>query len=633
MTPDRLGPYRVESVVGHGGMGSVYAAVNEATSERVAVKMLSPGFSDQAHFRERFEAEIETLKRLTHPNIVQIVGYGIEGDQIYYAMELVEGRSLFQELRDGRRFTPQETVRLGVQICSALRHAHDRGVIHRDLKPANLMLGPQQRIKLADFGIAKMFDGAHLTAAGGVIGTADYMSPEQAAGRPISVRSDIYSLGSVLYALLAGRPPFYAKTLPEVLRGLHGEEAPPLAEKAPSAPRSLTRLIHRLLEKDPEARIGTAQAVANRLQEIAAEIAQSPSDAKEPPPAPPIPNVDPDDDDYFELSEENDSSTRVPESAYSRPTAPIPPSPERETSDQPLAQQPTRRPPTDVQTSLRGGSQQDERETNVAPPPVAAVIATTVAPDPVETEHPQSQFTTIDEARQADDDESPPADAWRQYLVTGGLAILLIIVGVLGYIAVAPPSANTLYARITDAAKQGPEALMAARPQVESFLERFPEDARRNEVAEYAQEITLHETEKRQALRQYFEQESVTLTAAEKEYEAALALEETDPQAAMLRYQALIDVFGEDSKAPDATRVSVQLAERHLEQLAKKIAEEQPRYLESLEQRLATADKLHPTDQAAAEKIWQGLIVLYADKPWAKSVVQQAREKLAESRR
>src|SRR4029079_3925872 len=139
---------------------------------------------------------------LLHPNIVQLHGFGEEEGHLYYVMELVEGRSLQDELVAGRRFSWREVTRMGVAIAEALKHAHDRGIIHRDLKPANLLIDPQDHIKLTDFGIAKLYGGSSVRAEGGVLGTADYMAPEQADGKPVTSRCDLYALGSVLYALL-----------------------------------------------------------------------------------------------------------------------------------------------------------------------------------------------------------------------------------------------------------------------------------------------------------------------------------------------------------------------------------------------------------------------------------------------
>jgi serine/threonine protein kinase len=199
----QLGPYVIGKPLGKGGMGSVYAASDPQTGQRVAIKALSPQLATAEGFRERFEAEIESLKTLRHDGIVRLYGYGEQNGVLFYAMELVDGISLEDELKAGRRFNWREVTSIAIQLSLALKHAHDHGIVHRDIKPANILLTEDERVKLADFGIARLFGTTSLTTAGGVLGTADYMSPEQADGRPVTARCDQYSLGGVR---AAGRP-------------------------------------------------------------------------------------------------------------------------------------------------------------------------------------------------------------------------------------------------------------------------------------------------------------------------------------------------------------------------------------------------------------------------------------------
>ncbi|HMC09979.1 MAG TPA: serine/threonine-protein kinase, partial [Pirellulaceae bacterium] len=246
MPPEKLGPYKLERLLGRGGMGAVYVGLNEATGERAAVKILTGHLADDQNFRERFKQEIETLKRLLHPHIVQLHGYGEEDGNLYYVMELVEGRSLQDELATGRRFNWRDVTRIGIAVAQALKHAHDRGIIHRDLKPANLLIDAQDHVKLADFGIAKLYGGTNVTAAGGMLGTADYMAPEQASGKPVTSRCDLYALGSVLYALLTGKPPFAARTMVEVIAALQSEPPVPVSRLAPETPEAFDKIILQL---------------------------------------------------------------------------------------------------------------------------------------------------------------------------------------------------------------------------------------------------------------------------------------------------------------------------------------------------------------------------------------------------
>ena len=172
---DRLGPYKIVKQIGKGGMGAVYQAVYDRPGPqqgmRVAIKALSPQMGVAEGFRERFESEILSMMQLSHDGIVKIYGKGEQDGVLFYSMELVEGTSLEEEISSGRRFTWRETLQIGIQVCRALKHAHDVGVVHRDIKPANLLLTPEGRVKIADFGIARFFHNTQLTTAGGVLGT------------------------------------------------------------------------------------------------------------------------------------------------------------------------------------------------------------------------------------------------------------------------------------------------------------------------------------------------------------------------------------------------------------------------------------------------------------------------------
>src|SRR3954454_5245291 len=274
----RLGPYEIEKPLGKGGMGSVYAATDSQTGRRVAIKALTPQLAMAEGFRERFEAEIESLKTLKHDGIVRLFGYGEQDGVLFYSMELVEGISLEDELKAGRRFNWREVTNIAIQLSLALKHAHDHGVIHRDIKPANILLQDDEHVKLADFGIARLFGTTSLTTAGGVLGTADYMSPEQADGRPVTARCDQYSLGGVMYALLAGRPPFRAKNLPQMLQLQRFANPEPVRRYAPETPEQLERVVTQLLAKDPADRFPNTQVLARHLQAMAMALSRPASD-------------------------------------------------------------------------------------------------------------------------------------------------------------------------------------------------------------------------------------------------------------------------------------------------------------------------------------------------------------------
>lgn len=241
------GPYRLGKMIGRGGMGTVYSAVHEVTGERVAVKIIAAHVADEKRFQRRFSDEIRTLTRLKHRNIVTLIGQGEQCGQLFYSMELIDGESLQQKLRREKRLAWPEVLEMAIDICAALKHAHDFGAIHRDLKPANLLIDQEGVVKLVDFGVAKLFGSHEQTAAGSILGTADYMAPEQAAGQPVTPRTDLYALGNVLYACFTGRPPFANRTLTEVLEALKNEEPIRVDAIVPDLPAEIAELIHDLL--------------------------------------------------------------------------------------------------------------------------------------------------------------------------------------------------------------------------------------------------------------------------------------------------------------------------------------------------------------------------------------------------
>jgi serine/threonine-protein kinase len=254
MIGQRLDRWVIDRQLGHGGMGRVYLAHEELSGKQGAVKVLVPELAQEPGFRQRFEREIEVLGRLNHPNIVQFYESGSQDGLFYYAMEYVDGESFEQILQERKRLPWQEVLDVALQICPALKHAHDHGVIHRDLKPPNLMRSTTGLIKLTDFGIAKVFAGRQLTSTGGVVGTVEYLSPEQAAGKAATKRSDLYSLGVVLYMLLCGRPPFEGDSPADLLhKHLYGQFDRP-KKIVPDIPYELDDIIRQLLEKDPARR-------------------------------------------------------------------------------------------------------------------------------------------------------------------------------------------------------------------------------------------------------------------------------------------------------------------------------------------------------------------------------------------
>src|SRR6266496_6141615 len=273
--------FTLEGEIGRGGMGVVYHARDERLKRRVAVKVLPPELAFREEIRIRFLREAETAARLSHPNIVPIhaVGEGPDG-LVYFVMMFVDGESLAAKLKRRGRLPPDEARRIMQETADALGAAHAVGIIHRDVKPDNILLeGSRGRVVVTDFGIAKALSsttgGATLTATGVAIGTPHYMSPEQAAGdREIDGRSDIYSLGVVAYQMLAGELPFQAATVPGILMKHITERAPLITDRRPEVPEDLAACVMRSLEKDPEDRWPTADALRRALEARSATLHQ-----------------------------------------------------------------------------------------------------------------------------------------------------------------------------------------------------------------------------------------------------------------------------------------------------------------------------------------------------------------------
>jgi serine/threonine-protein kinase len=275
MTAIRLGPWVVDEELGRGGMGCVYLAHRESAAagapERAAVKVLAAELATEAGFQERFRREIDILSQLDHPHIVRFYESGVEAGRYWYAMEHVPGRSL-EEVREAQGKLPwPEVLELALQVAPALKHAHDRGIIHRDIKPSNLLrVEPGEKagtVKLTDFGIARLFASNHLTVTGAVVGTAEYLSPEQAAGKPVTKRSDLYSFGVVLYTLLTGRTPFEGEPIDLLLKHRFAQFERP-GRLVPGLPPDLEAVVCDLLEKEPDKRPADAGVLFRRLDSL-----------------------------------------------------------------------------------------------------------------------------------------------------------------------------------------------------------------------------------------------------------------------------------------------------------------------------------------------------------------------------
>jgi len=272
--PATLGEFRVVREIGRGGMGVVYAADQTSLRRRVALKVLRFGVVADEEAMQRFRREAETVARLHHTNIVPIFAIGCERGVHYYAMQLIEGRSLAdvldQSQRTGKPLKADDVARWGLQAAEALAHAHQRGVIHRDIKPSNLLIDNEGIVWLTDFGLAKRADEVTLTASGALMGTPRYMSPEQAESlqHTIDHRTDIYSLGASFYELSTGRPVFESATPHGVVIQILTEEPARPRQLRPDMPRDLETIILTCLAKDPAQRYQTAQALNDDLRAV-----------------------------------------------------------------------------------------------------------------------------------------------------------------------------------------------------------------------------------------------------------------------------------------------------------------------------------------------------------------------------
>jgi serine/threonine-protein kinase len=262
--------YTIEGEIGRGGMGVVYRARDERLKRTVAIKVLPPELAYRPDIRARFMREAETAARISHPNVVPIHSVGEADDLVYFVMGLVEGESLAVRLKRRGRLSVDESRRIFRETADALYAAHQQGVIHRDVKPDNILLeGTRGRVMVTDFGIAKALssEGGTLTEAGIAIGTPAFMSPEQAAGeREIDGRSDLYSLGVVAYQMLSGELPFQSSTVPGLLMKQISEEPTPVDRKRADIPKDLSQSVMRCLEKDPERRWPSAEALRRALE-------------------------------------------------------------------------------------------------------------------------------------------------------------------------------------------------------------------------------------------------------------------------------------------------------------------------------------------------------------------------------
>jgi serine/threonine-protein kinase len=261
--------YEIQQRIGRGGMADVYVARDVLLDRPVAIKVLFPEFAVDPNFVERFRREAQAAANLNHPNIVGVYDWGQYGNTYYMAMEYVQGRTLADILRLNQRITTQQTAEIASEVAAALGFAHRNGVVHRDIKPANILIGSNGQVKVADFGIARAMNApteSNLTQAGSVMGTATYFSPEQAQGAQPDPRSDLYSLGVVMYECVCGRPPFTGENPVSIAYKQVHEMPQPLNRLVPDIAKPFEAIVAKLLAKRPEVRYPTAEALRDDLR-------------------------------------------------------------------------------------------------------------------------------------------------------------------------------------------------------------------------------------------------------------------------------------------------------------------------------------------------------------------------------
>jgi len=686
---EQLGPYRLLRRLGKGGMGTVYAAERVDTGEAAAVKMLAPALCEEEGFRERFSGEIETLRMLKHRNIVRLYGFGYDQDVLFYAMELIEGSSLEEELRLGRRFDWREVTDVAVQVARALRHAHDRGITHRDLKPANLLMTSDGTVKLADFGIARLFGHTRLTQPGNVIGTAEYMAPEQAAGKPVGPRSDLYSLGAVMYALLAGHPVFRAESMAEAIEKHLREQPMSLRRRMIEVPDELDQIILQLLAKAPAERIGTAQLLGRRLEAMRHALGAAKS-------------LDPDDrtplirqtlpggsgahrgqpagDEKGAPEGEMEAESRhvasrghtaedeIPPTIVTRMPSgsSAPPLGDQEASAPPSAKSPpaeepgglgrsgppshmdaTQDVPASRPASAEGhgvdedhgvaeatgsggtgaaghGAGPPSRETTGGPE-VPSAAAAPLDEDGRFTEVEPEEYDPLSDRERADN----PIISMQTWILVA--ALLLIGFGI--WYALQPPAADELYRAAAEAAERGGAAnLSGVEDEIQEFLARYPDDRRVAEVRRWQREVELERLQRRFDLRVKGLADSRDLLPIERAYLDATLDQRLHPERSAAKIEALLALYGatptsgEPFEAVPGPRAEIlELARRRLEQLRQRVDREAERHQAVLAERLEVADQLAEGEPSEAREVYQAIIRLYGDKPWAAAAVERAR--------
>jgi serine/threonine protein kinase len=610
MNPTRLGPYEILGVLGRGGMGTVYRARHFETGDLVALKALGHNYIEDEHFRQRFESEINALIKLDHPNIVRLIGYGQDEGVLFFAMELVEGKSLYHLQREFRTFDWRDVLVIAKDVASGLRHAHDRGIIHRDLKPGNLLKAANGSIKVTDFGIAKSF-GQDNNTRDNVVGTIDFMSPEQALGKPVTVRSDLYSLGVVLFTLLAGQPPFNSASMEQSLRNLTSVAPPKIRSLVPNVPVQLEQLIDELLEKRPERRTPTALALLRKLEQIEAELR-----------------------DYSEAKTAHGRpQTKGGPAVPSPPPSPTPIPP---VGSAPLQRQDTFRlgEPQDLLNrktgegakTLRPGADDTGAVGNKAvtsAPAETAVYneAYDLEPLPEKPQKKPDYFAHVTEHQRRHQAASPVAEDKHSsgfWLTLLALAAVLAAGAAGTYYALRPPTADQLYSAIEFGSAR-PERL---HDQLDQFLQLYPNDSRVARVTELKAMADALSRFKRLGIRRNLP--GSEMSQLEKDFVDVVRAALDDPARGYGKLEAFITLNPAGPDVPRSTEELVAAAKA----LRNKLKADAGRKELWDRQRIQDSLRRAADEPDGGAAIYRSIITLYENVDWAREEVEYARRKL-----
>jgi serine/threonine-protein kinase len=266
--PKYIGKYKILQIIGMGGMGVIYKALQESLNRVVALKVLPPNFCNNEEVAKRFEIEAKAISMLQHQNIVNIYEYGYESGFRYFAMQFVDGQNLSNLIRGKKPMPIHDIIDFSKQICRGLRYAHSQNIIHRDIKPGNILVDKENVARITDFGIAKIFSLSGLTMTGVAVGTPEYMAPEQAEGGSVDSQADIYSLGTVMYEMLTRNPPFTANN-PIAIAYKHVHELPvPPSVKRHDTPKRLELIILKALKKKKNERYMSVAEMLEHLDSV-----------------------------------------------------------------------------------------------------------------------------------------------------------------------------------------------------------------------------------------------------------------------------------------------------------------------------------------------------------------------------